>query len=226
LREESVTIPGCGHGVCVQCTEDLKPEGQGLVCPQDGHPFSLDEVTPISEPVKKLILGMRVSCEYSDFGCEEMVHFKELNQHLEKCPFNPDTTQLTCEKGCGAFFTRKERESHSCAAHLLDTIQSYDRKKGTALEEGKDSGIISDINEELIHTLKTFLEKQASEEALMRVKGKKGQTEEKRHPFKALKSGFDEKERMALLFVVLIMGLLIFFFSVVVSVLFFIYCIL
>ncbi|KAM8821550.1 PDZ domain-containing RING finger protein 4 isoform 1-T1 [Eudromia elegans] len=85
VLEEPLCTP-CGHVFCAGCL--LPWAARRRRCPRRCRPLAPAELRPVL-PLRSLVRGLRVKCDYSPRGCGRAVRLAELPAHLAACPYAP-----------------------------------------------------------------------------------------------------------------------------------------
>ncbi|XP_033110877.1 TNF receptor-associated factor 3-like [Anneissia japonica] len=112
----------CGCRFCASCILNQKHDNSGKsACPNCNEEFSKDELAP-DHHARRQILKAIIYCPHKDQGCVETFPRKELQHHLESCPFSP-VTCLHHARGCATKLMRKDLKKHlqaQCEHRLVE----------------------------------------------------------------------------------------------------------
>lgn len=53
---------------------------------------------------------------------------ENLQQHLNSCQYDPNNSEIVCDKGCNLKMTRREYEYNNCTHHLLNRVSSLEEQ--------------------------------------------------------------------------------------------------
>lgn len=99
------------HHFCKSCiTRHLK---QSMVCPSCKEDLSLETLRPASQILAKLLSQLKIRCDYSRRGCNEVMKVEELESHHKVCNFAP----VVCSnKDCSEVVNRRDQVNHATKA--------------------------------------------------------------------------------------------------------------
>lgn len=117
VLEDPVAVR-CGHAFCASCAKTA--QRRGIDCPKCSAEINKDEVKEASSELVEKLGKLSIHCEHHPSGCETVVPFEKLPEHLTKdCAFRP----VQCEyKGCKVECPLKDLESHmeKCDYRLVE----------------------------------------------------------------------------------------------------------
>ena len=96
----------CGKIYCKGCLESSKKKRQKLTCPDCNKQLTGKYFEDVR--AEQGIKSLEVYCTNTDSGCEWMGSIKDIDTHLNSCPYQ----LVPCTNGCGAMIRRIEIESH------------------------------------------------------------------------------------------------------------------
>ena len=75
----------CRQSYCGDCIEEwLKGHD---TCPNDKQPLTIDGVSEVPRLVINVINNMRIKCDYSNDGCDEVITIGTKVEHVQMCKF-------------------------------------------------------------------------------------------------------------------------------------------
>lgn len=102
----------CGHHVCRQCLDPLFGNQELKLCTFDDCGFQISKTQVFPDNFKRReVLKQKVYCKFRARGCEAILAWKDLPNHIQNCEF----AVLPCiraSEGCSAVLSRDEYESH------------------------------------------------------------------------------------------------------------------
>ncbi|XP_060063095.1 TNF receptor-associated factor 3-like [Ylistrum balloti] len=103
----------CGHHVCKRCLNPLFGDQEHKRCPEFedcGYDISKAEVFPDTYK-RREVLNQKVFCTFKSRGCDAVVAWKDLKNHVLRCMFAIFPC-LRASEGCTAILTRDQFDSH------------------------------------------------------------------------------------------------------------------
>lgn len=127
----------CGHVFCRLCIMTWLESGGPVVrpghrrvramgtCPVDRQTLHQDDLMDAALPFKALLSRLKIKCEYTEYGCSQVVTVASLPDHVKVCNFNPEEL-IECKNGCAKLYPRKHliRSKHNCIKELQSLIQN------------------------------------------------------------------------------------------------------
>ena len=132
--EDPVEIIECGHLLCYECWAATKcgrcdENDVQAVCPFCGVPFDVTNVRK-SSLTWNLIQNMDVYCANKESGCESIYKYTYDKLHRQKCRFDGENTDMTCDEDgdavidkCATCGTPEYEGKHDCTAELLRKLR-------------------------------------------------------------------------------------------------------
>ena len=94
------------HYFCRGCiTEHLRRNSH--TCPTCADELTVETLTNVPRIVKHYLDERKISCDYANRGCRELVQLQNLNGHVAECGFSP----VVCEN-CGQTINKRDRTYH------------------------------------------------------------------------------------------------------------------
>ena len=112
-------VGGCGHTFCKECLEKYLARKR-VECPVCNAKLSKEEATEPQEELVKQLEKLSLNCSHQKSGCEAVVDYFKLEEHLEKeCPLR----LVPCRhKNCTDQVSCRDLESHmeKCDHRLVE----------------------------------------------------------------------------------------------------------
>jgi hypothetical protein len=99
------------HTFCRVCIYNAL--NRDLQCPVDRSPLIRQELKAVPRILTNLLSELDVYCNFKDKGCQAILKYSHLKNHLLTCTFNT-LKPFVCPNGCGSFATQNELDAHSC----------------------------------------------------------------------------------------------------------------
>ena len=107
------------HLFCLDCiTEHLNMNSH--TCPECNEYLTVETLIRAPRLFTDYLSGLKITCNYSDRGCQEYIRLEELRSHVENCGFAP----VKCSnKGCEMIVNKRE------IIHHESTVCEYKKVK-------------------------------------------------------------------------------------------------
>jgi len=93
-------------------------------CPNDRRELSAKELSKPPRVLSNLLNRLRFCCEFKDDGCEEIITFEYLTEHVKSCAYNPHAICNDCGEINGP------KKFHNCFGNFSQRIKTLDTKSG------------------------------------------------------------------------------------------------
>jgi len=132
VLEAAMCAPNCEHAFCTDCIKEWLSQHQ--TCPLDRTALEFAQMKSVPRILKNLLGKLRIKCENTTHGCDQIVRLDILADHSQNCEFNPKRP-IRCEQ-CQITIPKNELKDHNCIRDLRKQVLAL-TDKVTSLEQFK-----------------------------------------------------------------------------------------
>ena len=126
LLKDPLQLSMCEHVFCSSCIQ--KWVAKDLTCPIDHQSLTHDKITKAPLILQRLLDKVKLTCEFSKYGCKVVLPLSNLENHQLKCEFDPDK-MIRCGKECGMIMTQSQLLQHNCVQqYILASIETHQKQ--------------------------------------------------------------------------------------------------